>query len=180
MFKSCAQLSKSCLKWPNSDFQSQFSMSKNIRIFLKKISLKNMILGAHFLLLSFFENQSRGKRQICQLWRSSQWQLLCCPNCSRNHGFMGARQPEIYEGLRIKNLRSNWRKTCQVFPVPKHQHESATRKCPMHNGNSRSPQEIRRNLQFRNNFNTRRIVWNLPSFFLYYFIIFWAIVIIPT
>ena len=56
VFKSCAQLSKSCKKWQNSDFQSQFSMSKNILIFLKKKSLKNMILGAHFLLLKFFEN----------------------------------------------------------------------------------------------------------------------------
>ena len=56
VFKSCAKLSKSCQKWQNSDFQSQFSMSKNIRIFLKKNSLKNMILGAHFLLLTFFEN----------------------------------------------------------------------------------------------------------------------------
>ena len=33
-FKSCGQLSKSCQKWQNSDFQSQFSMSKIIRIFL--------------------------------------------------------------------------------------------------------------------------------------------------
>ena len=41
---------------------------------------------------------------------------------------MGARQPEIYEGLRIKNLRSNWRKTCQVFPVPKPQYEPPKRK----------------------------------------------------
>ena len=33
--KSCGQLSKSCQKWQNSDFQSQFSMSKIIRIFLE-------------------------------------------------------------------------------------------------------------------------------------------------
>ena len=46
----------SCQKWQNSDFQSQFSMSKIIRIFLIFFSLKNMILGAHFLLLTFFEN----------------------------------------------------------------------------------------------------------------------------
>ena len=39
----------------NSDFQSQFSMSKIIRIFLKKISSNNIILGAHFLLLTFLE-----------------------------------------------------------------------------------------------------------------------------
>ena len=53
---SCGQLGKSCQKLQNSDFQSQFSMSKIIRIFLKKISLKNIILGAHILLLTFFEN----------------------------------------------------------------------------------------------------------------------------
>ena len=39
----------------NSHFQSQFSMSKIIQIFLKKISLKNIILGAHFLKTSIFE-----------------------------------------------------------------------------------------------------------------------------
>jgi hypothetical protein len=33
-FMSCGQMSKSCQKWQNSDFQSQFSMSKIIRIFL--------------------------------------------------------------------------------------------------------------------------------------------------
>ena len=49
-------MSKSCQKWQNSDFQSQFSMSKIIQIFLNFFSLKNMILGAHFLLLTFFEN----------------------------------------------------------------------------------------------------------------------------
>ena len=43
-------------KVPILDFQSEFSMSKIIRIFLKKFSLKNMILGAHFLLWTFFEN----------------------------------------------------------------------------------------------------------------------------
>ena len=32
-------------KVPKSDFQSHFSMSKNVRIFLKKISLKNINLG---------------------------------------------------------------------------------------------------------------------------------------
>ena len=31
--KSCGQLSKSCQKWQNSDFQSQFSMPKIIQIF---------------------------------------------------------------------------------------------------------------------------------------------------
>ena len=41
---------------PISDFQSQFSMSKNTRNFLNFFSLKNINLGAHFLLLTFFEN----------------------------------------------------------------------------------------------------------------------------
>jgi hypothetical protein len=38
-------------KVPKSDFQSRFSMSKIIQIFLKKISLENINLGAHFLFL---------------------------------------------------------------------------------------------------------------------------------
>jgi hypothetical protein len=38
----------------NSDFQSQFSTSKIIRIFLIFFSLKNINLGANFLLLAFF------------------------------------------------------------------------------------------------------------------------------
>ena len=38
-------------KMPKSDFQSQFSMSKIVRIFLKKFSLKNINLGALFLVL---------------------------------------------------------------------------------------------------------------------------------
>ena len=41
----------SCLKVPKSDFHSQFSSSKIIPIFLKKISLKNINLEAHFLFL---------------------------------------------------------------------------------------------------------------------------------
>ena len=36
-------------KVQNFDFQSQFSMSKIIRIFLIFFSLKNINLGAHFL-----------------------------------------------------------------------------------------------------------------------------------
>ena len=43
-------------KVPKSDFQSQFSMSKIIRIFLIFFSLKNISLEEGFLLLSFFEN----------------------------------------------------------------------------------------------------------------------------
>ena len=46
----------SCQKVPNFDFQSQFSMSKIIGIFLNFFSLKNINLGAHFLLLTFFDN----------------------------------------------------------------------------------------------------------------------------
>ena len=38
------------------DFQSQFSKSKIIRIFLNFFSLKNINFGAHFLLLTFFAN----------------------------------------------------------------------------------------------------------------------------
>ena len=58
---SCAQLSKSCQKWPNSDFQSEFSMSKIIRIFLKKkihgrISIwAHLFCKKHFLLTSIFK-----------------------------------------------------------------------------------------------------------------------------
>ena len=38
-------------KVPKSDFQSQFPASKIVQIFLKKISLKNINLGAHFFFL---------------------------------------------------------------------------------------------------------------------------------
>jgi hypothetical protein len=59
-FKSISYLlPKLGISWPKvliSDFQSQFSMLKIIRIFLKKISLKNIILGAHFLLSTFKKN----------------------------------------------------------------------------------------------------------------------------
>ena len=40
-------------KVPKSDFQSHFPMSKNIRIFIKKNSLKNINLGPHFLYNTF-------------------------------------------------------------------------------------------------------------------------------
>ena len=43
-------------KVPKSDFQSQFSTSKIIQIFLNFFSLKNISLEEGFLLLSFFEN----------------------------------------------------------------------------------------------------------------------------
>ena len=55
-FRSCVQLSKRCQKLQNFDFQSQFSMSKIIRIFPFFFSLNNINLGAHFLLLTFFDN----------------------------------------------------------------------------------------------------------------------------
>ena len=46
-------------KVPKSDFQSQLSMSKIIRIFLNFFSLKNISLEeVFFLLLSFFENSN--------------------------------------------------------------------------------------------------------------------------
>jgi len=60
--KSCTQLRKSCQKWQNSDFQSQFSMSKNIRSFLKKIfSEEYDFRGTLFVIdifgkLQFFDN----------------------------------------------------------------------------------------------------------------------------
>ena len=41
---------------PISDFQSDFSMSKIIRILVIFFSLKNINLGAHILLLAFYEN----------------------------------------------------------------------------------------------------------------------------
>ena len=45
-----------CRKVQKMDFQSQFSMSKIIRIFLNFFfSLKNTNLEAHFLLLAFFD-----------------------------------------------------------------------------------------------------------------------------
>ena len=45
-----------CQNVPIFDFQSQFSMSKVILIFLIFFSLKNINLGSCFLLLTFFEN----------------------------------------------------------------------------------------------------------------------------
>ena len=40
-----------CQKGPKFDFQSRFSMSKMIGIFLKNFSLKNTNLGAHFFVI---------------------------------------------------------------------------------------------------------------------------------
>ena len=44
-----------CQKVPKFNFQSQFSKSKIIGIFLILYSWKNINLGAHFLLLTFFD-----------------------------------------------------------------------------------------------------------------------------
>ena len=43
-------------KVPKSDFQSWFSMSKTLQIFLKKNSVKNINLGATFLFLSILSS----------------------------------------------------------------------------------------------------------------------------
>jgi len=43
-------------KMPKFDFQSQFSTSKIILIFPNVFSLKNINLGAHILLLTFYDN----------------------------------------------------------------------------------------------------------------------------
>ena len=61
-------------KVPKSDFQSQFSMSKIIRIFLIFFSLKNISLEEGFLLLSFFENFNFWtplfSKMVPNFWRS--------------------------------------------------------------------------------------------------------------
>ena len=44
-----------CQKVPQLDFQSEFTMSKIIQIFLKNFSMKNKSLGAHFLVTSILE-----------------------------------------------------------------------------------------------------------------------------
>ena len=44
-----------CRKVRKMDFQSQFSMSKIIRIFLNFFFIDNTNLEAHFLLLAFFD-----------------------------------------------------------------------------------------------------------------------------
>ena len=48
-------------KVPKFDFQSQFSTSKIIQKFLIFFSLKNTNLGAHFLLLTFFDSSPLSK-----------------------------------------------------------------------------------------------------------------------
>ena len=48
------QLSKSCKKWQNSDFQSQFSMSKIIGIFLKKIFIEEYDFRGTLFVIDIF------------------------------------------------------------------------------------------------------------------------------
>ena len=54
VFKSCCQLSKKCKQLQNSDFQSQFSMSKMIRIFLKKFFIEEYNLVSTFFVIDIF------------------------------------------------------------------------------------------------------------------------------
>ena len=68
-------MSKSCQKLPNSDFQSQFSTSRIIRIILKKISSKNIILEEHFFLLTFFKYFDFGTTLFSKMTFNF-WQLL--------------------------------------------------------------------------------------------------------
>jgi hypothetical protein len=56
----------------NSDFQSQFSMSKIIPIFLKIFSLKNIILGAHFSLLTFLKTLIFEALKMCPTFVGSE------------------------------------------------------------------------------------------------------------
>ena len=55
-------------------------------------------------------------------------------------------------------MSSKYLLPCQIFRFPKHEHEPAKRECPMRDGNSSPSQETGRNLQFRNNFDTIRVV----------------------
>jgi hypothetical protein len=52
--KSCGQLSKSCQKWQNSDFQSQFSMSKIIRMFLKTFFIEKYYFRGKLFVIDIF------------------------------------------------------------------------------------------------------------------------------
>ena len=57
-----------CQKVPQFVIQNQFYMSKIIRILLNFFSLKNIILGAHFLLLTFFD-KIKIERLLFLKWR---------------------------------------------------------------------------------------------------------------
>ena len=76
------------------------------------------------------------------------------------HETMGSWAPDSLKFMKDLGSRITEKqvKTGQVFPVPKSEHESTKRKCPMCNGNSSPSQETGRNLQSRNNFNTRKLV----------------------
>ena len=56
-----------CQKVPILDFQSEFSMSKIIRIFLKKNSLKNINLGQQLWLKSFFDKFNLKNNSLLKL-----------------------------------------------------------------------------------------------------------------
>ena len=55
-FRLKAKIFGSYVNLQNSDFQSQFSTSKIIQIFLTFFSLKNINIGARVLILTFFDN----------------------------------------------------------------------------------------------------------------------------
>ena len=109
-FNSCGQLSKSFLKWQNSDFQSQFSVSKINRIFWKIFSLKNLILGAHLLLLTFLETSIFEPLYFLKLCPIFDWlQDL------KNFGFGPKERP----GRMCDSVSSKWGHTNQSVPVGK-------------------------------------------------------------
>ena len=56
-------------KMPISDFQSQFSMSKIIRIFLNFFSLKNINLGAHFCYWHFLKTSIFKALYLLKSWQ---------------------------------------------------------------------------------------------------------------
>ena len=71
-FKSCGQLSKSCQKLQNSDFQSKFSMSKIIRICLNYFFIEEY----HFMSILFV---------IDILWQFPFWKIVSTKcHCPRN------------------------------------------------------------------------------------------------
>ena len=54
IFRSCDQLSKRCQKLQNFDFQSQFFMSKIIRIFPKKFFIEQHQFRSTFFVIDIF------------------------------------------------------------------------------------------------------------------------------
>ena len=82
------------------DFQSEFSMSKITRIFLIFFSLRNKILGAHFLLKWFFGNfnfktTSNGKI-MPDFW----------PGCKARQSIQGCLKSGLL--LILEDLLKNW------------------------------------------------------------------------